>query len=67
MELDTYNYSYKFLYEFQVYTFHRFFAFNSTHNVSEVPNFISTFVLMLIVIILNFIKLAMWLKCVLYM
>ena len=67
MVLDNYNYSYKFLYEFQVYTFHKYFAFSSTHIVSEIPNFISTFVLMLIVIILNFIKLAMWLKCVLCM
>ena len=67
MVLDNYNYSYKFLYEFQVYTFHKYFAFNSTHIVSEIPNFISTSVLMLIVIILNFIKLAMWLKCVLCM
>ena len=38
------------------YTFHSFLALNSTHIISEVPNLTSTFVLMLIVIILSFIN-----------
>ena len=38
------------------YTFQSFLALNSTHIISEVPNLISTFVLMLIVIILSFIN-----------
>ena len=38
------------------YTFHSFFVLNSTHIISEVPNLTSTFVLMLIVIILSFIN-----------
>ena len=37
------------------YTFRSFLALNSTHIISEVPNLTSTFVLMLIVIILSFI------------
>ena len=36
------------------YTFHSFLALNSTYINSEAPNLISTFVLMLIVIILSF-------------
>ena len=36
--------------------FHSFLALNSTHINSEAPNLISTFVLMLIVIILSFIN-----------
>ena len=39
----------------KLYTFHSFLALNSTHINSEAPNLISTFVLMLIVIILSFI------------
>ena len=39
----------------KVYTFHSFLALNSTHIISEAPNLISTFILMLIVIILSFI------------
>ena len=38
------------------YIFHSFLALNSTHIISEVPNLISTFVLLLIVIILGFIN-----------
>ena len=38
----------------KVYTFYRFLALNSTHNIHEAPNLISTFVLMSIVIILSF-------------
>ena len=38
------------------YRFHSFLALNSTHIISEVPNLISTIVLMLIVIILSFIN-----------
>ena len=38
------------------YTFHSFLALNSTHIISKVPNLTSTFVLMLIVIIPNFIN-----------
>ena len=37
------------------YTFHSFLALNSTHIISEAPNLISAFFLMLIVIILSFI------------
>ena len=36
------------------YTLHSFLALNSTHINSEVPNLISTFALILIVIILSF-------------
>ena len=43
-----------------IYTFtangHSFLALNSTHIISEAPNLINTFVLMLIVIILSFIN-----------
>ena len=38
------------------YRFHNFLALNSTHIISEVLNLTSTFVLMLIVIILSFIN-----------
>ena len=38
------------------YTFRSFLALNSIHIISEVPNLTSTFVLMLIVIILSFIN-----------
>ena len=38
------------------YRFHSFLALNSTHIIPEVPNLISTIVLMLIVIILSFIN-----------
>ena len=38
------------------YRFHSFLDLNSTHIISEVPNLISTIVLMLIVIILSFIN-----------
>ena len=41
---------------YKQYTFHSFLALNSTHIISEVPNLISTIVLMLIVIILSFIN-----------
>ena len=40
----------------KLYTFHSFLALNSTDINSEAPNLISTFVLMLIVIILSFIN-----------
>ena len=38
------------------YTFHSFLVLNSTHIISKVPNSTSTFVLMLIIIILSFIN-----------
>ena len=38
-----------------VYTFGSFLALNSTHFTSEAPNLISTFVFMLIFIILSFV------------
>ena len=38
------------------YRFHSFLALNCTHIIPEVPNLISTIVLMLIVIILSFIN-----------
>ena len=39
-----------------VYTFGSFLALNSTHFTSEAPNLISTFVFMLIFIILSFVE-----------
>ena len=39
-----------------VYTFHSFLALNSTHIISEAPNFTTTFVLMLIIIVLSFVN-----------
>ena len=50
-----FTYAYIYIYG-KWYTFHSFLALNSTHIISEAPNLISTFVLMLIVIILSFIN-----------
>ena len=38
-----------------VYPFHSFLVLNSTHIISEVSNFVTAFVLMLIVIVLSFV------------
>ena len=38
----------------RVYTFYRLLALSFTHNIHEAPNLISTFILMLIIIILSF-------------
>ena len=40
----------------KLYAFHSFLALNSTHIISEVPNLISTIILMQIVTILSFIN-----------
>ena len=39
----------------RVYTFYRLLALSFTHNIHEAPNLISTFILMLIIIILSFV------------
>ena len=39
----------------RVYTFCRFLALNFTHNIHDTPNLFSTFVFMLIIIILSFV------------
>ena len=39
----------------RVYTFCRFLALSFTHNIHEAPNLISTFIFMLIIIILSFV------------
>ena len=38
-----------------VYQFHSFLAWNSTHIISEASNLVTTFVLMLIVMVLSFV------------
>ena len=38
-----------------VYPFHSFLAHNSTHIISEASNLVTTFVLMLIIMVLNFV------------
>ena len=45
-----------------VYPFHSFLAWNSTHIISEASNLVTTFVLMLIVIVFKFRGLATWMK-----
>ena len=51
----------------KVYTFHRFLALNSTHIICEASNLNTTFVLMLIIILLSFVD---WrrgcMRCILY-
>ena len=47
-----------------VYPFYSFLAWNSTHIISEASKLVTTFVLMLIVMVLSFVD---WMKGVQYM
>ena len=64
---NSHSYSMHIFMANSTYRFHNFLALNSTHIISEAPNLISTFVLLLIVIIRASLTQVTWLKCVLCM